>query len=78
VIFWIILGCVALWIVVDPRPAIAIAVFVGCLFAGLPAPFPLAVQPAYPWQISACAATGLAAAAIWQLQHRSGGRETNP
>jgi hypothetical protein len=78
VIFWIILGCVALWIVVDPRPAIAIAAFVGCLLAGLPAPFPLAVQPAYPWQISACAATGLAAAAIWQLQHRSAGREINP
>jgi hypothetical protein len=77
-IVWLILGCAALWIVVDPRPAIAVAVYAGCLFAGAPAPFLFAVPLPDPWQLYAAAAAGLAAAAIWQLQHRSARRDITP
>jgi hypothetical protein len=38
-------------VAVEPRSPIAIAVYLACLFAGLPAAFPFAVQPAFPWQM---------------------------
>src|SRR5262249_37925763 len=68
IIWWVILGCVVLWIVIDPRPAIAVAVYAG--FAVAEAWSPFAVQPDLSWQMAAygIGAATVAAAAIWLLQ----------
>jgi len=67
---WLILGCIALWLAVDPRPAIALAIYLACLFAGGPATIRFAVPPpAEQMFIYAAGAALMAAAAIWRL-HR--------
>ena len=82
-IWWVILGCVVLWIVIDPRPAIAVALYVGFAVAESWSPF--AVQPYLSGQMAAygIGAAIVAALAIWQLHrdNRGGtgkGREDNP
>jgi len=72
-ILWVILGSVALWIAVDPRPAVALALCVAGLFAGLPATIVFGVQPPFPWQIFSYAAGAAlaAAAAIWRLRRQA-------
>src|SRR5258707_144512 len=72
-ILWIILGCVALWITVDPRPAVALALYVAGLFAGLPATIVFGGQPPFPWQIFiyAAGAALVAVAAISPLRRQA-------
>ncbi len=72
-ISWVILGSVALWIAVDPRPAVALALYVAGLFAGSPATIVFGVQPPFPWQIFSYAAGAAlaAAAAIWRLRRQA-------
>jgi len=69
IIWWVIRGCVVLWIVIDPRPAIAVAMYAG--FAVAEAWNPFAVQPNLSWQMAAygIGAATATALAIWQL-HR--------
>jgi len=76
VILWVILGGVALWIVIDARPAIAVAVYIAWQFVEAVGPNAFGAQPQFPWQISAYAAAAAAvtAAAIWQL-HRQAASE---
>jgi hypothetical protein len=73
IIWWVILGCVVLWIVIDPRPAIAVALYVG--FAVTEAWSPFAVQPYLSGQMAAygIGAAIVAALAIWQLHRDNGG-----
>jgi hypothetical protein len=72
-LLWVILGGVALWMAVDPRPVITVAVYLACLFAGLPATIVFGVQPPFPWQmfIYAGSAALLAAAAVWRLHSQA-------
>ena len=69
IVWWVILGCVVLWILIDPRPAIAVALYVGFAVAESWSPF--AVQPYLSWQMAAygIGASIVAPLAIWQL-HR--------
>jgi hypothetical protein len=69
IVWWVILGRVVLWIVIDPRPAIAVAMYVEFAVAESYSPF--AVQPYLSWQMAAfgIGAAIVAASAIWQL-HR--------
>jgi hypothetical protein len=70
VVLWVILGGVVLWIAVDPRPALAIAIFIACVFVESVGPIVFGVQPQFPWLISvyAAGAVVVAAAAIWELR----------
>jgi hypothetical protein len=69
VVLWVILGGVVLWMAVDPRPAIAVAIFIGGVFVESVGPMVFGVQPQFPWLISVYAAGSavMAAAAIWRL-----------
>lgn len=79
ILWWVILGYVVLWIVIDPRPAIAAALYVGFIVAESYSPF--AVQPQLSWQMAAytIGAAIVAAVAIWQLRRdtSSGGPGRN-
>ena len=73
IVQWAILASVALWLAVDPRPAIAVAIYLACLFAELTAPIVFGAQLPFPWQMYIYAGTAalLAAAAGWQLYRQA-------
>jgi hypothetical protein len=67
VLWWAILGGVVLWIVVDPRPAIAVSLYI--MFAVAESVGPFGLQPRISRQMAAYAtgAAIVAGPAIWQL-----------
>ncbi|MGN6679307.1 MAG: hypothetical protein ACTHKL_16205 [Streptosporangiaceae bacterium] len=74
IVWWLIRGCVVLWIVIDPRPAIAGALF--AVFAVAEAWSPFAYQPHLSQQMAAygIGAAIVAAFAMWQLRRDTSGR----
>jgi hypothetical protein len=72
IVVWVILGGVVLWMAVDSRPAIAVAVYIACLFVESAGPMMSGAQPQFPWQASlyAAGAAVVAAAAIWRLRRQ--------
>ncbi len=71
-VLWVILGGVVLWMAVDARPAIAVAIFIACVFVESVGPMVFGVQPQFPWLMSvyAAGAAVVAAAAIWRLRRQ--------
>jgi hypothetical protein len=74
IVWWVILGCVVLWIVIDPRPAVAVALYIG--FAVAEAWSPFAVQPHLSGQMAAygIGAAIVTALAIWLLHRDTSNR----
>jgi len=61
------------WIGVDPRPAIALLIYVGFLFVEAAGPVMFGVQPQFPWRMAVffAGAALVAAAAIWRLHRQA-------
>jgi hypothetical protein len=72
-VFWVMLGGAALWIAVDPRPAIAVAIYMACALTQWLGPIVFFSQPGPPWRMSeySAAAAAAAAAAIWRLHRQA-------
>jgi hypothetical protein len=75
--FWIILGIVVLWAVVDARPAMAVAIYIGCTYVisqllgsiGYGAPIASAVS--WPMLGYAIIAAVLASGSFWRLRRQA-------
>lgn len=70
-LWWLILGGVVLWIVIDPRPAIAVAIYIMFLVAESVGPF--GFQPQISWRTAAYAASAaiVAAVAMWRMHRQA-------
>lgn len=74
ILFWVIAGAIVAWIGVDPRPAIALLIYVGFLFIEAAGPVNFgSTQPHFPWRLAvfSAAAAPVAVAAIWRLHRQA-------
>jgi hypothetical protein len=72
---WIILGAIVLWAVVDPRPAIAMAVWITVSYPPYLPSLVFRTSPyvilTWQWYLPAIGAAVVAAAAIWRLRRQA-------